>query len=205
MAGLAKPYADKSRDRYLSEDEVKTFWKGIDETSNISHPMRIALKLLLLTGQRRVEVVHMSRGELNLSEKLWSLPKERTKNGRPHNVPLSDFAVSLIKEAMSHAGDSEYIFPSPRNKAIPVNQKAATRAWSRVSKQLGIEGTVLHDFRRTLATGLQKLGIQLEVTEAILNHKSGKISGIAAIYQRHDWRVEKRDALDKWAGKNLNI
>jgi integrase len=205
MTGVSQPYANNPRDRFLNNEELELFWNGLDETSNISPPIRLALKLLMVTGQRRVEVAHMSRGELNLSEKLWSLPKTRRKNGRAHDVPLSDLAVSLIEEALAHAGSSDYIFPSPRDKSKPVNEKALTRAWSRVREQLGIEDTRLHDFRRTLATGLQRLGVRLEVTEAILNHKSGSVSGIVAIYQRHDWKVEKREALEAWAKVLLGI
>ena len=77
--------------------------------------------------------------------------------------------------------------------------KVLTRAWARARVQLGLDNVVLHDFRRTCATGLQKLGVRLEVTEAVLNHKSGSVSGIVAIYQRHDWKQEKQEALDKWA------
>ena len=77
--------------------------------------------------------------------------------------------------------------------------KVLTRAWARARVQLGLDNVVLHDFRRTCATGLQKLGVRLEVPEAVLNHKSGSVSGIVAIYQRHDWKQEKQEALDKWA------
>ena len=71
--------------------------------------------------------------------------------------------------------------------------------------QLGLDDVVLHDFRRTCATGLQKLGVRLEVTEAVLNHNSGSVSGIVAIYQRHDWKVEKRDALEAWAAEIMRL
>ena len=205
MAGLKKPYAENPRSRFLSEEELERFWTGVDETTNITPPLKIALKLLMVTGQRRVEVAHMSRGELNLPEKLWSLPKERTKNGHAHDVPLSDLAMSLIEEALAHAGSCDYIFPSPKDKTKPIGKSAPSRAWGRIRDQLGMKDTTVQDFRRTLATGLQKLGIRLEVTEAILNHKSGSVSGIVAIYQRHDWKVEKREALDAWAQVLLDI
>lgn len=205
MMGLKMPYSENPRDRFLTDDEVATFWREIDGVSNLSPPVKIALKLALVTGQRRGEVAHMSQQELNLYEKIWSLPKERTKNKRPHDVPLSDLAIDLIREAIPHAGNSDYIFSSPVNRSKPIDPKALTRAWSRARKQLGLEGVVLHDFRRTCATGLQKVGVRLEVTEAILNHKSGSISGIVAIYQRHDWKEEKREALDAWAAYLLNL
>lgn len=200
MAGLKMPYAENPRDKFLTDKEVATFWREIDGVSNLSPPVKIALKLSLLTGQRRAEVAHMTQQELNLPEKMWSLPKERTKNKRPHDVPLSDLAIELIQEAIAHAGYSDYIFPSATNKAKPISEKALTRAWSRARKQLELDDIRLHDFRRTCATGLQKLGVRLEVTEAILNHKSGSVSGIVAVYQRHDWKDEKREALDAWAG-----
>ena len=158
-----------------------------------------------MTGQRRSEIAYISKSELDLKNKVWSLPKERTKNSRPHDVPLSDLAISLLEEAFSHAGYSEYVFRSPRFKDQPIDKKVLTRAWGRARKQLGLEGVVLHDFRRTCATGLQKLGVHLEVTEAILNHKSGSVSGIVAIYQRHDWKKEKRQALDMWADRILEL
>jgi len=189
----------------LSNDEIALFWNGIDDVSNLSPPVKIALKLALVTGQRRSEIAYISNSELNLPDKLWSLPKERTKNSRPHDIPLSDLAFSLIEEAMVHSGYSNYVFRSPRFKEKPIDTKVLTRAWARARVQLGLEGVVLHDLRRTCATGLQKLGIRLEVTEAILNHKSGSVSGIVAIYQRHDWKEEKKEALDAWASEILRI
>ena len=199
MTGLKMPYKEKPRDRFLSDEEIPIFWNGIDDVTNLSPPVKIALKLALVTGQRRSEIAYISKSELDLDNRIWSLPKERTKNSRPHDVPLSDLAVSLIEEAISHSGYSEYLFRSPRFKDRPIDCKVLTRAWGRARVQLGLDEVVLHDFRRTCATGLQKLGVRLEVTEAVLNHKSGSVSGIVAIYQRHDWKEEKRKALDMWA------
>ena len=108
-------------------------------------------------------------------------------------------------EALAHSGYSEYVFRSPRFKDQPVDCKVLTRAWARARVQLGLDDVVLHDFRRTCATGLQKLGVRLEVTEAVLNHKSGSVSGIVAIYQRHDWKVEKREALEAWAAEIMRL
>jgi integrase len=81
--------------------------------------------------------------------------------------------------------------------------------WSKAKSALdtasGVSGWWLHDLRRTLATGLQRLGVRLEVTEAVLNHLSGSRAGIIGIYQRHDWAVEKREALDAWAAHVASI
>ena len=201
MMGLKLPYPIVHRERYMTDEEIGIFWNGIDRVTNISPPVKIALKLALVTGQRRSEIAYISKSELDLENKVWSLPKERTKNSRPHDVPLSDLAISLLEEAIPHAGYSEYVFQSPRFKEKPIDTKVLTRAWGRARKQLGLEDVVLHDFRRTCATGLQKLGVRLEVTEAVLNHKSGSVSGIVAIYQRHDWKEEKREALNMWSNK----
>ena len=203
MTGLKMPYKENPRDRFMSEEEIAIFWNGIDGVSNLSPPVKIALKLALVTGQRRSEIAYISKSELNLENKMWSLPKERTKNSRPHDVPLSDLAVSLLEEALVHSGYSEYVFRSPRFKEQPIDCKVLTRAWARARVQLGLVDVVLHDFRRTCATGLQKLGVRLEVTEAVLNHKSGSVSGIAAVYQRHDWKEEKRAALEMWSDRVL--
>ena len=205
LTGLKMPYKENSRDRFLTEEEVAIFWNGIDGVSNLSPPVKIALKLALVTGQRRSEIAYISKSELDLENKIWSLPKERTKNSRHHDVPLSDLAVSLLEEVISHSGYSEYVFRSPRFKSQPIDRKVLTRAWARARKQLGMDDVVMHDFRRTCATGLQKLGVRLEVTEAVLNHKSGSVSGIVAIYQRHDWKEEKREALELWAAEVLQI
>lgn len=205
MTGLKLPYPLVQRERYLNDDEIAIFWNGIDGVSNLSPPVKIALKLALVTGQRRTEIAYISKSELDLRNKVWSLPKERTKNSRPHDVPLSDLAVTLLEEAIEHSGYSEYVFRSPRFKEQPVDKKVLTRAWGRARKQLNLADVVLHDFRRTCATGLQKLGVRLEVTEAVLNHKSGSVSGIVAIYQRHDWKEEKREALDKWSKRILEL
>ena len=182
MTGLSMPYAENPRDRVMTENEIRIFWNGIDAVSQVSSAVKCAFKLALLTGQRRAEVSGIAKQELNLTDRLWSLSKDRVKNNTAHDVPLSDLALELIDQATALSGNSPYLFPSPRNNQKPINPKALTRAWSRASKQLGFEDIVLHDFRRTCATGLQKLGVRLEVTEAILNHKSGSVSGLSLIH-----------------------
>ena len=114
----------------MNEEEIAIFWNGIDGVSNLSPPVKIALKLALVTGQRRSEIAYISKSELDIENKMWSLPKERTKNNRPHDVPLSGLAVSLLEEALAHSGYSEYVFRSPRFKDQPVDCKVLTRAWA---------------------------------------------------------------------------
>jgi integrase len=145
----------------------------------------------------------------------WTMPGERTKNGVAHMVPLSAPAREIL-EALSR-GDQR-----PREALVlPGALSTPFAGWSKAkaaldqavvdarAKASAIAATLapwtVHDLRRTFATGLQRLGVRLEVTEAILNHISGSRGGIAGVYQRHDWAAEKRAALDAWAAHVLAV
>lgn len=197
--GAGRPAKPKARDRVLTDDELAALWRA---TEDEPAPFGPAVKLLILTGQRRSEVFEAQRAEFDLTAKLWTIPAERAKNGVTHLVPLSDAAVAVL-EALPGDEDSPWLFPAEGNPENPASgiSKAVNRLRASVDKV--IEGDVaswsLHDLRRTVATGLQRLGIRFEVTEAVLNHVSGAKGGVAGVYQRHDWAPEKRAALDAWA------
>ena len=201
------------RERVLSDAEVAEIWQAAGEASV---PFGSIIRLLILTGQRRGEVAGMTWGELSDDLTIWSLPPERTKNGTAHNVPLSTPARSLLKPFMCedpgerHAS-SQLVFPGVAgtpfagwskakvalDKAIMARRAKAAETGDKPPAPLTPWN--VHDLRRTVATGLQRLGVRLEVTEAVLNHISGSRGGIAGVYQRHDWAAEKRAALDAWA------
>lgn len=193
----AKPVA---RDRVLSDLELAALWKVADGESL---PWGPALKLLMLTGARRSEVFEADRAEIDIKAKEWVIPAERAKNGLPHIVPLSVAAIAVIK-TIPASDESLKLFPSMGN---PENGPSGhSRALARFRRSLdealkreNAERWTLHDIRRTVATGLQRLGVRFEVTEAVLNHVSGAKGGIAGVYQRHDWKSEKRSALEAWA------
>jgi integrase len=152
--------------------------------------------LLLLTGARASEVCAAAPQEFDVGAAVWVIPSARVKNGLAHRVPLSDAALEVVQEALAvRACDRPWLLPSIRG-AGHVTLWGTLDALQRI---LGSTDVTVHDIRRTVATGLQKLGIQLEVTEAVLNHVSGSRGGIVGVYQRHDWAVEKRAALDRWA------
>jgi integrase len=183
----------KSRDRVLSDDELVAVWKAYDQLQ----PQYGALvRMLILTGQRLRECGRMEWRELSPDLSVWTLPGERTKNGRAHTVPLPPLARDIIK---SVPRPSEiYVFSLGANEPL--------ESYSRMKRKLdGLTGITepwtLHDLRRSTASGLQRLGIKLEVTEAILNHQSGSRSGIVGVYQLHDYAKEKRDALARWANR----
>ncbi len=198
-AGVKAPAQERSRERVLSDDELKIIWKACDSEPYPFGPM---FKLLIATGQRVGEVAGLSRKEL--SDKVWTLPASRAKNGREHDVPLSALARSILSTLPTNehleSNEAQLLFTS--NGKTPVSGEA--RAKSRIAEVLSKAipdpaPWTLHDVRRTVASGLQRLGFPVEIVEAVLNHKSGKVRGVAAVYARHDYAQEKRAALEAWA------
>ena len=151
---------------------------------------RLALRLLLLTGARAEEVCGAPWDEISAEAAEWVISSERTKNGREHRIPLSDAAMEIVHEAAA-LRTGPWLLPA-RGSEGHVTPSGVLQAAQRI---LG-SGVVVHDIRRSVATGLQRLGVRLEVTEAVLNHVSGTRAGVVGIYQRHDWSTEKRAALD---------
>jgi integrase len=191
-AGL-KPPAGKegSRDRVLSDDELRRVWQAAEK---LGPPYGATVQLLLLTGQRRGEVVGMQWAELDLASRLWTLPRERVKNDRRHEVPLSRQAVAII-DNLPRISD-RFVFSL--NADSPLNGFGKNK--DRLDASSGVSDWVVHDLRRTVASGMARLGINLSVIEKVLNHVSGSFSGIVGVYQRHEFAEEKRAALEKWAG-----
>jgi integrase len=189
-AGVKRPSAENARDRILSDDELKALWLACGD---IGDPAGACIKVLLLTGQRRSEVAGMCRGEINGD--VWTLAPERTKNKRRHDVPLSAQALAII-EGMPKIAGGDHVFT--------VSGWAPLSQFDRIKHELDTHMKpqtpwVLHDLRRTVASGMAKLGVRLPVIEKCLNHTGGSFRGIVGVYQRHDFAVEKRDALQRWA------
>ena len=101
--------------------------------------------------------------------------------------------------APSKMPSTRYVFPASRQR---IERTTTINGWSKAKaafdKECGVTGWTLHDLRRTFATNLQRLGVRLEVTEALLNHVSGTRSGIVGVYQQHRWEAEKREAIRQW-------
>jgi integrase len=218
--GIAK------RERVLTDGEVGEIWRAVGK---VAAPYGAIVRLLILTGQRRGEVAGMTWGELADDMATWTMPGERTKNGAPHMVPLSAPARDLLRALLpENEGDARREIGDRRAKgmlALPgvlgtpfagwskakgALDKAISDARAKAAADAGTSPAALvpwsvHDLRRTVATGLQRLGVRLEVTEAVLNHISGSRGGIAGVYQRHDWAAEKCSALDAWAAHVLAV
>ncbi|MFE3837901.1 tyrosine-type recombinase/integrase [Pseudogemmobacter sonorensis] len=198
-----KPAAkETSRDRVLTDDEIRWFWAACEAEGFPWGPMG---KVLLLTGQRLNEVAQITEGEIRGD--LWHLSADRTKNGRAHDVPLSEAVREVLASVERIAGRPGFIFTTTGNSPVSGFFKArATLAEAMeliAAKERGepveIPRWTFHDLRRTAATGMARLGIPVRITEAVLNHVSGTGGGIVAVYQRHDYADEKRQALDAWA------
>jgi integrase len=182
------------RAHILSDDELQQLWTATALGSpNIEPSTRMALRLLLLTGARASEVCGASWDEINIKTAEWVIPSSRTKNGREHPIPLGGAAMEIVHEAAA-LRTGQWLLPA-RGRERHVTPSGVLQAAQRI---LG-PGVTVHDVRRTTATGLQRLGVRLEVTEAVLNHVSGTRAGVVGIYQRHDFSAEKRAALDAWA------
>ncbi|MDE8654057.1 tyrosine-type recombinase/integrase [Novosphingobium album (ex Liu et al. 2023)] len=220
LTEMVKPEAPKSRDRVLTDTELTEVWNASEK---IGTPFGPFFRLLILTGQRRSEVAGMSWTELDRASSTWTIPADRAKNGVAHIVPLSTTAIAeldgLADSTKSKEDKSDevawpktgFVLTTTGKTPISGLTKAKNALDAAIIKarrgdedveELEVESIPawrLHDLRRTLATGFQRLGIRFEVTEAVLNHVSGAKGGIAGIYQRHDWKEEKRSALDAWA------
>jgi integrase len=173
-----------SRERVLTDQELVAIWSATEDRG----PYNSIVRLLLLTGQRREEVAGMLWSETEADRTTWTIPASRAKNHRAHIVPLSKQARAVLID-QSHFADDDRVF---------FGFRGFSKFKLGLDAKSGVSGWRLHDLRRTVATGLQRLGVRLEVTEAVLGHVGGSRAGIVGIYQRHEWAKEKRAALEAW-------
>ncbi len=192
-AGVRKPAKEASRDRLLSDDELRAFWTG---TEQLGWPFGLVFRLMLLTAQREGEVAGMRWSELDLDARTWTIPGARAKNGKPHVVHLSSLAMEVLGQVPRIVDDRALLFSG--NGMTPVSGFSSAKA--RLDAAMGATGWVLHDLRRTATTGLARLGIAPHVADKVLNHTAGTIRGVAATYNRFEYLDERKTALDAWGG-----
>ena len=187
-AGISAPQREKARDRVLSDDELISIFNAAVEMGGAFGAI---IQVLILTAQRRNEVSEMTWNELDLDGNQWKIPGARTKNEKPHFVHLSEPAIAVISSVQNVGA---FVFTS--------NGKTPFSGFSKSKKRLdelsGITDWRLHDIRRTVTSGMAQLGIAPHVADKILNHQSGTISVVAAVYQRHEFLEERKTALDAW-------
>jgi integrase len=196
VVGTNKAAEEISRDRVLSDEELRLVWSCAGESD-----YGAIIRLLILTGQRREEVAAMRWSEFDFDKNLWRIGAERTKNGLLHEVPLPKEAAKVLKEHGGREG-RDLVFGSREGPFQGWgNAKIALdgRIRANLGEKSGLKPWRLHDLRRTVATRMNELGVLPHVVEAILNHISGHKAGVAGVYNRASYAAEKRQALDLWA------
>jgi integrase len=192
------PALSDARDRVLSDEEVKAFWQA---ASDLGWPFANIFKLLLLTGQRRDEVAGMRWAELDLGAGVWTISKERCKNGKAHAVDIHPEAIRLINP------DLELVFSTTGHTQVSGFSRAKERLDIRMQAILGDKFSPwrTHDLRRTAASGMAALGFQPHVIERVINHLSGAQGGLVGVYQRHEYREERKQAILAWGDDVLRL
>jgi integrase len=193
--GVPVPAKAVARDRVLDDAELS---KIIIAAWRIGDPYGGIVELLALTGQRREEVAGMSWAEVDLKQRTWTLPRSRTKNDRAHVVHLSDESLAVLTRI---GREGPLLFSRLGKRPF----QAFSRAKRSLDKLCGITKWRLHDLRRTCVSGMARLGIAPHVADKVLNHQSGTITGVAAVYQRHEFFAERKDALDRWGAHVAHI
>lgn len=192
---IKAPGKENRRDRVLTREEIRIVWHGLDDAP-VSDHTRLALRLILVTGQRKGEVLAMEWPEVDINSGWWTIPAGKSKNGLLHRVPLSSMATEIVDELRTMSTSPRWVFPSPRVMSDqPMTGAAVDHALRRCSFE-GVGHFTPHDLRRTVGTSLGELGFNRLVQDKVLNHKDNTVGGI---YDRHSYDKEKRLALDAWA------
>jgi integrase len=186
VSGTAKASENGSRERVLNTDELRKLWRSLGDD-----PFSNAVRLLVLTGQRRNEIGKLQWSEVDLTGKMIMLAPDRTKNSREHCVPLSAQALAILAR-QPRRNTTDFLF----GKRGFTNWDTAKQE---LDRRLGIAPWRLHDLRRTCATQMAELGMLPHVVEQALNHVSGHKAGVAGIYNRAKYLADVRDALQRWA------
>jgi integrase len=204
VEGMSKPSETVVRDRVLSAAEIRAVWANLPDADMAESTRRI-LRLCLIVGQRVGEIAGLTRDELDLERRAWTIPRQRTKNATEHKVPLPDMAVTIIREQLEaidalarrkNREPSSWVFPGPGGRA-PITGHAVAKAVKRQRWDW-----TPHDLRRTMATHLEELGVSPFIIGHVLNHVSvTKASVTSRVYARYDYASEKRQALELWADR----
>ncbi|MDA2928726.1 tyrosine-type recombinase/integrase [Acidobacteria bacterium AH-259-O06] len=211
VAPVKAPNKERSRDRVLTDAELADIWTA---TEGLGYPMGPFYRFLILTAQRRGEVAEPEWQDVNLERALWTLPPEKTKPGRVHDVPLSGAALELL-EGLPRFEKGNYVFTTTGGerpisgfskakaafdaKILEQRCKDARETRQHPNKVKGMADWTIHDLRRTAATWMAGAGVPPHVLSALLNHSPGTAQGVTSIYNRFRYVEERREALEKWA------
>jgi integrase len=194
IAAQTNKHEEVARSRVLEDRELRAIWHALPEQGDY----RDLIRLLILTGQRLREIANLSwQREVDLDKAIITLPPERTKNHRPHVIPLSAPALEILKGRAREG--RELVFGKGGTLGFS-NFSKSKRALDERAKLKA--PWVVHDIRRSVATGLAKL-VQPHIVECVLGYVGGFRSGVASVYNQHAYEDEKRQALDLW-GKHIS-
>ncbi|HKL47300.1 MAG TPA: site-specific integrase [Candidatus Izemoplasmatales bacterium] len=204
------------RERVYSVDEIRELWEYWETRPE---PVQSVYKVLLLTGQRLSEVLHMKWKYIEVDRpckrirfdeegravpeaflaNVWTIPD--TKNNEIHELPLSNMAFGIIQDLKPATGDSDYVFESPRKKGAPLNSLNSTDKM--IKKHTSVSDFRIHDLRRTFATRTEESGIDYSIIKKVLNHKDGDVT--SRHYTWYDFMDRKLDAMNRWAWRLQSI
>ena len=221
FAAVAVETKEVSRDRVLSDAELGAVWRA---AGKLGYPFGRCTRLLILTLQRRQEVAAMRWSELDEDLAIWTIPAARAKNRKAHLVHLAEPARAILRKLRDRTpatprarkgskpikGMPPLVFTLTGSTPISGFTRAGDQMRRHILEELAAIGSKpasadagerwrLHDFRRTGVTALARLGVLTTVADRILNHVEGTIRGVAAVYQRHEFLVERKSATDLWA------
>ena len=192
------PAKENIKDRVLSDEEIKALWNQLDECKSMDRRIALSLKLMLITGQRKIECLHLKYSEIDNSG-WWTIPKEISKNGKPHRVFLSPKANEVITLAKELLPESDWVFPSPRT-GKPFIGSSIDHALRDIKAQeiIKVDFTP-HDLRRTTSSMMTSMGIPLLTVSKILNYSEARVT--AKHYDHYAYDKEKKDAMRAWDRK----
>lgn len=196
VASVKAPAREVSRDRILSDEEIRAFWYSCNR---MGWPFGPLFQLLLLLGQREDEVAGMRWSDVDLARGTWTLPREASKSDRLNQIPLPALALQILEKLP--ATDSNLVFSTTGSTPVSGFSKAKKRC-DQIS---GVTGWRLHDLRRTAASGMARLKVEPWVVEKVLNHQTGQLSGVAGVYNRWGYLDEKKEALKRWANHLMEL
>jgi integrase len=192
-ARLKMPARARSRDRVLDDNELAAIWRA---ACAMGYPFGTITQVLLLTAQRRNEVVQMRWTDLDFDACVWSIPANVAKNGNAHVVPLVPEMMEILR--CTPRFDNEMLFPSRTAEGRVFS--GFSKGKERLDALAQVRAFTLHDLRRTAATRMAGRGIAPHIVERVLNHVTGVLGGVAGVYNRFKYRDEVRDALTVWTG-----
>jgi integrase len=178
--------------RALADWELPQLWKAADAQG---WPFGAYLQMLLLLGQRRTETALLAWSDVDLEAKVWTVPPEITKSGRPHKIPLPRPAVTILR-SHKRAARCDLVFPGRHNQPMTGWSKRLPAVY-KLTRAAGMAHWTLHDLRRTVRTGLGRLGVDRVVAELLIDHAIS--NELAAIYDRGDYWHLRVEAAERWA------